>query len=53
MNVKLYGEKQSIVAAPSKNGAKNKTNNLLFSRAIKLNLKFFFQFYPFYNNPDF
>ncbi len=53
MNVKLYGEKQSIVAAPSKNGAKNKTNNLLFNKVVKLNLKSFFQFHSFYNNLGF
>ena len=52
-NVKLYGAKLSIVIAPSKKGAKNITNNLLFNKAVKLNLKSFFQFYSFYNSPDF
>ena len=54
----LYGEKPSIVIAPSKKGTKNTTSNLLFSKAVKLNpliinklnLKFFFQFYSFQNN---
>ena len=36
INVKLYGAKLSTVNPPSKNGAKNITNNLLFSKAIKL-----------------
>ena len=49
-NVKLYGEKPSVVIAPSKKGAKNTTKNLLFSNVVKLNLKSFFQFYPFYKN---
>ena len=53
INVKLYGAKPRIVIAPSKKGAKNITNNLLFSKVIKLNLKSFFQFYSFYNNLDF
>ena len=50
INVKLYGAKPSIVIAPSKKGAKNTTKSLLFSNAVKLNLKSFFQFYSFYNN---
>ena len=49
-NVKLYGEKPSVVIAPSKKGAKNTTKNLLFSNVVKLNLKSFFQFYPFYKS---
>jgi len=49
-NVKLYGEKPSIVIAPSKKGAKNITNNLLFNKVVKVNLKSFFQFYSFYKN---
>ena len=49
-NVKLYGEKLSVVIAPSKKGAKNTTKNLLFIDVIKLNLKSFFQFYPFYKS---
>ena len=53
INVKLYGAKPSVVIAPSKNGARNTTNNLLFSNVVKLNLKSFFQFYSFYNNLDF
>ena len=53
INVKLYGAKQSIVIVPSKNGVKNKTNNLLFIKAIKLNSKSFFQFHSFYNNLGF
>ena len=36
INVKLYGEKPSIVKAPSKKGAKNITKNLLFNKADKL-----------------
>ena len=36
MNVKLYGAKLSIVIAPSRNGAKNITKNLLLSKEIKL-----------------
>ena len=36
INVKLYGEKPSIVAAPSKKGAKNITKNLLFNKSDKL-----------------
>ena len=36
INVKLYGEKPSIVIAPSRKGAKNITKNLLLSKAIKL-----------------
>ena len=35
-NVRLYGAKQSMVIAPKKKGAKNKTNNLLLSKEIKL-----------------
>ena len=46
-NVKLYGEKPSVVIAPSKKGAKNTTKNLLFNNVVKLNLKSFFQFYSF------
>ena len=46
-NVKLYGAKPNIVITPSKKGAKNITNNLLFNKAIKLNLKSFFQTYSF------
>ena len=53
INVKSYGAKPSIVIAPSKKGAINKTNNLLFIKVIKLNLKPFFQFYSFYNNLGF
>ena len=34
--VKLYGAKPRIVIAPSKKGAKNRTNNLLLNKAIKL-----------------
>ena len=34
INVKLYGEKPSIVIPPRKNGAKNKTKNLLFSKVV-------------------
>ncbi len=49
-NVKLYGEKPSVVIAPSKKGAKNTTKNLLFINVVKLNLKSFFQFYPFYKS---
>jgi len=37
INVKLYGEKPSIVKAPSKKGAKNITKNLLLSKEVKLN----------------
>mgnify|MGYP000580778997 CR=1 FL=1 len=36
INVKLYGEKPSIVTAPSKKGAKNITKNLLFNKAVKI-----------------
>ena len=36
INVKLYGEKPSVVIAPSKKGAKNKTKNLLLSKEVKL-----------------
>ena len=36
INVKLYGEKPSVVNAPSKNGAKNITKNLLLSKVVKL-----------------
>ena len=53
INVKLYGAKPSIVIAPSKKGAKNTTNNLLFNKVVKLNLTSFFQSYSFYNNLDF
>ena len=53
MNVKLYGANPSTDTAPIKKGAKNRTIHLLFSRAFKLNLKSFFQFYSFYNNPYF
>jgi len=35
ISVKLYGAKPRIVIAPSKKGAKNTTNNLLLSKAIK------------------
>ena len=49
-NVKLYGEKPSVVIAPSKKGAKNTIKNLLFINVVKLNLKSFFQFYPFYKS---
>ena len=49
-NVKLYGEKPSVVIAPSKKGTKNTTKNLLFINVVKLNLKSFFQFYPFYKS---
>ena len=49
-NVKLYGEKLSVVIAPSKKGAKNTTKNLLFNNVVKLNLKSFFQFYSFCKN---
>jgi len=55
-NGKLYYDKLNIyqiAIAPSKKGAKNKTNNLLFSKVIKLNSKSFFQFYSFYNNLGF
>ena len=48
--VKLYGEKLRVVKAPSKNGDKNITKNLLFNKAIKLNLKSSFLFYSFYNS---
>ena len=36
INVKLNGAKLSMVAAPSKIGAKNTTNNLLFNKTVKL-----------------
>ena len=36
INVKLYGEKPSIVIAPSKKGAKNITKNLLLNKLTKL-----------------
>ena len=36
INVKLYGEKPSIVKAPSKKGSKNITKNLLLSKVVKL-----------------
>ena len=52
-NVKLYGAKLSIVIAPSKKGAKNITNNLLFNKVVKLNLESFFQFYSSYNSLGF
>ena len=48
--VKLYGAKPRVVIAPSKNGDKNITKNLLFNKVIKLNLKSFFLFYSFYNS---
>ena len=47
MNVKLYGAKLKTENAPSKNGAKNITKSLLFSKEVKLNLKSFFQFFAF------
>ena len=37
-NVKLNGEKPSIVIAPNKKGAKKITKNLLFKKLFKLNL---------------
>ena len=52
-NVKLNGEKPNIVIAPNKKGAIKITKNLLFRKVFKLNLKSFFQFYSFYNNPYF
>ena len=36
INVKLYGEKPSVVIAPSKKGIKNITKNLLFNKAGKV-----------------
>ena len=36
INVKLYGEKPSVVNAPSKKGIKNITKNLLFNKAGKV-----------------
>ena len=45
--VKLYGEKPNIVITPSKNGAKNTTNNLLSIKVVKWNLKSFSQIYSF------
>ena len=36
INVKLYGEKPSVVNAPSKKGSKNITKNLLLSKTVKL-----------------
>ena len=36
INVKLYGEKPSVVNAPSKKGIKNITKNLLLSKVVKL-----------------
>ena len=36
INVKLYGEKPSIVRAPNKNGAKNIIKNLLLNKVVKL-----------------
>ena len=36
INVKLYGEKPSVVNAPSKKGAKNTTKNLLLNKEVKL-----------------
>ena len=38
INVKLYGAKLNVVIAPSKNGAKKMTKNLLFNKVFKLNL---------------
>ena len=35
INVKLQGEKPSVVNAPSKKGTKNITKNLLFSKIVK------------------
>ena len=35
INVKLYGEKPSIVVPPIKKGAKYTTKNLLFNKAVK------------------
>ena len=35
-NVMLYGEKPSIVIAPSKKGTKNINKNLLLNKVIKL-----------------
>ena len=46
--VKLYGEKPNIVITPSKKGAKKITKILLFNKTVKLNLKSFFPFFPFY-----
>ena len=46
-NVKLYGENPNTVVTPRMNGAKKITNNLLFSKLIKLILKSFFQIYTF------
>ena len=34
-NVRLYGEKLSIVIAPNKKGAKYITKNLLFNKVFK------------------
>ena len=34
-NVRLYGEKPSIVIAPNKKGAKYITKNLLFNKVFK------------------
>ena len=50
INVKLYGEKPSVVNAPSKKGAKYITNNLFSKKLVKLNLKSFFQIYSSLNN---
>ena len=50
INVKLNGLKLNIVTAPAINGAKNITNNLLFSKVVKLNLKSFIQLYSSCNN---
>ena len=50
INVKSNGLKLNIVTAPAINGAKNITNNLLFSKVVKLNLKSFFQFCSFCKN---
>ena len=36
INVKLYGEKPSVVNAPSKKGVKNIIKNLLLSKEVKL-----------------
>ena len=43
INVRLYGANPNIDKAPSKNGNKNITKNLLLSNFFKLNLKSFFQ----------
>ena len=36
INVKLYGEKLSVVIAPNTNGAKNAIKNLLLNKTVKL-----------------